>query len=88
MTIKFLGSGSAWVLAEENYQSNILITKNVDGEDKNFLYDAGSTISESLNAQDLKVQDIDSLYISHLHSDHSGGVEDIAFKTYFQPIEE
>ena len=86
MKIKFLGSGSAWVLADENYHSNILISKEIDGETKNFLYDAGSTISEALNAQDMKVQDLDTVYISHLHADHSGGIEDIAFKTFFQTL--
>lgn len=84
MTIKFLGSGSAWVFAEENFQSNILISKEVDGKTKNFLYDAGSTLSESMKAIEMKPQDLDSVYISHLHGDHSGGIEDLAFKTYFQ----
>ncbi len=102
MKIKFLGSGSAFTLAEENYQSNILITKEVEivneteeeiqngsgitytSSIKNLLYDAGSTIAESLNAADLSPQDLDSVYISHLHDDHSGGIEYIAFKTYFE----
>jgi len=103
MKIKFLGSGSAFVLAEENYQSNILISKDVENyeirpesqfggntiledkrETKHLLYDAGSTIAEALNAYDLKPQDLDSIYISHLHDDHAGGVEYIAFKTYFE----
>jgi ribonuclease BN (tRNA processing enzyme) len=82
--IKFLGSGSAWVFAEENFQSNILISKEVDGYERNFLYDAGTTISESLEYHKIKPQDIDTLFISHLHADHSGGVEDLGFKTYFQ----
>ena len=46
MKIKFLGSGSAFTLAEENYQSNILISINIDKEIKYFLYDAGSIIAE------------------------------------------
>jgi len=103
MQIKFLGSGSAFTLAEENYQSNILITKSVEDiktsiasmgaanamyegvkSDKHLLYDAGSTLAESLNAQGLVPQDLDSIYISHLHDDHAGGIEYIAFKTYFE----
>lgn len=82
--ITFLGSGSAFTLAEENYQSNILISKKVQNLTKHFLYDAGSTIAESLNAQKLIPQDLDTIYISHLHDDHAGGIEYIAFKTYFE----
>ena len=44
MKITFLGSGSAFVLGEENYHSNILIE---DG-DENLLYDAGTTIGDAL----------------------------------------
>ena len=80
MKIKFLGSGSAFTLAEENYQSNILITK----EDKHLLYDCGTTIPEALNEAGLKPQDLDSIYVSHLHADHAGGIEYIGFKTYFE----
>ena len=50
MKIKFLGSGSAFTLAEENYQSNILISTNIDKEIKYFLYDAGSIIAEYPNS--------------------------------------
>jgi ribonuclease BN (tRNA processing enzyme) len=101
--VKFLGSGSAFVFAEENYQSNILFTKEVETqkvhessqftgdttyqnvkESKHLLYDAGETCAEALKAQDMIPQDLDSIYISHLHGDHSGGIESIAFKTYFQ----
>ena len=80
LEINFLGSGSAFTLAEENYQSNILISK----DNKHLLYDAGSTIAEALNSAGLVPQDLDTIYISHLHDDHAGGVEYIGFKTYFE----
>lgn len=81
--IKFLGSGSAFVLGKENYQSNIVISRNSPDGAKNFLYDCGTTIADSLDASNLEPQDLDSIYISHLHADHAGGVEYIAFKTFF-----
>jgi ribonuclease BN (tRNA processing enzyme) len=83
MRIEFLGSGSAFVLAEENYQSNILLSKIVDGEQKRLLFDAGTTIAESLNAAGYEPKDIDSIFISHLHADHAGGVEYLGFKNFF-----
>jgi len=79
MKITFLGSGGAFSLAKENYHSNILLEE--DGA--NFLYDCGSTIGEALNDKGLEPKDIDSIYISHLHGDHCGGIEYMAFKTYF-----
>jgi ribonuclease BN (tRNA processing enzyme) len=80
MEINFLGSGSAFVLGNENYNSNIIISNN----GKNLLYDCGITIPEALDTQGLKPQDIDAIYISHLHADHAGGIEYIAYKTFFE----
>jgi len=80
MEITFLGSGGAFTLPKENYQSNILISK----DDKNLLYDCGTTIPEALDAQGFNPQDLDTIYISHLHADHAGGIEYVAFKTYFE----
>ena len=102
MIIKFLGSGSAFVLAEENYQSNILFEKTIEEEQfnasehntvstgfktvtKRLLMDAGTSIAESLNANNLQPTDIDAIFISHLHGDHVHGLEYIGFKTYFIP---
>jgi len=102
MKIKFLGSGSAFVLGKENYQSNILLSKDTEVrkkidtpagmpgmiqrniETKHLLYDVGTTIPDALDEAGLKPQDLDSIYISHLHGDHAGGIEYIAFKTYFE----
>lgn len=83
MKIEFLGSGSAFVLAEENYHSNILLSKEVNGETKTFLFDAGTTIAESLAARGYEPKDINHIFISHLHADHAGGVEYLGFKTFF-----
>jgi ribonuclease BN (tRNA processing enzyme) len=79
MKIKFLGSGSAFVNHEENFQSNILISEGTS----NLLYDCGTTINDALLFNSVSLQDITDIYISHLHADHAGGVEFVAFKTYF-----
>ena len=79
MKLTFLGSGSAFVLAEENYQSNILI----ETDDHTMLFDAGTTIPDALNALGKTVNSFDSIFISHNHADHVGGLEYIGFKKYF-----
>ena len=77
MKIKFIGTGSAHCL--ENYQTNIIIEKN----NKRLLFDAGSDAKWSLNNAGLSYLDIDAIYITHLHADHIGSLEDIAFCSYF-----
>jgi len=93
MKIKFLGVGSAFTTSEY-YQSNMLITAP---SGKQLLLDCGSDIRFSLGesadpgadrtcAEEQSVKkEIDAVYISHLHSDHIGGMEWMAFKTYFTP---
>jgi ribonuclease BN (tRNA processing enzyme) len=53
------------------------------------LIDCGSDIRFSLQEADIPLgniaSEIDAVYISHLHSDHIGGVETIALSAYFSP---
>lgn len=80
MKITFLGSGSAFCM--DNWQSNILIeTDQPDGQ--KMLFDCGGDIRWSLKDVGLSALDIDSVYISHLHADHIGGLEYLAFVSYF-----
>ena len=79
MKIIFAGTGSAFTM--ENYQTNTVIQRN----GKNLLIDAGMDIRFSLRDVGMSYKDIDSLYITHLHSDHVGGVEWLAFITFFDP---
>lgn len=79
MKLTFLGSGSAFTLGKENYHSNILI----ESEGKTLLYDAGTTIPDALDMQGYSVEDIQNIFISHNHADHSGGLEYVGFKRYF-----
>jgi ribonuclease BN (tRNA processing enzyme) len=79
MKIKFLGTGSAFCL--NNFNSSYLITNN----GKNLLFDAGTDIRFALKESRLSYKDIDSVYISHLHADHCGGIEYLAFCSFFDP---
>lgn len=85
MTYKltFLGSGSAFTpLWGDNYQSN-MVFQSPSG--KKLLIDCGTQAPMSLHEQGWSFFDIDAVYVSHLHADHIGGLEEFSFKTYFTP---
>lgn len=79
MKIKFLGVGSQFSTMEY-YHSNMLITSQ---SGKKMLLDCGSDAKFSLSECRIAPNDIDAVYISHLHSDHIGGMEWMAVSTYF-----
>jgi len=82
MIFKALGSGSAFCNPRKNYQSNFFVERN----GKRLLIDAGMTIQPAILDQGLTLNDFDAMYLTHQHADHIGGVEFIAFSTYFVPI--
>jgi len=79
MKLTFLGSGSAFSM--KNFQTNVLVENN----GKKLLIDCGTDIRFSLAEVGLSFKDIDAIYISHLHADHIGGLEYMAFCSYFTP---
>lgn len=80
MEFYVIGSGSAFTM--KNWQSNFLIRHN----GKNLLIDCGGDIRFALDEFNLKVSDIDAVYISHAHADHIGGLEWLGFCTLFNPM--
>ena len=84
-SIIFLGVGSAFTTAQY-YQSNLLITS---GNGKTMLIDCGSdarfSLAEWSQKQNRPMPNIDAVYTSHLHADHIGGLEWLAFTSYFNP---
>lgn len=80
MELQFLGSGSAFSKITENFQSNMVV-KSDSGH--YLLIDCGSDARHSLAALGLGQEDIESVYISHLHADHAGGLEWLAFTSRF-----
>lgn len=78
----FLGSGSAFTVGTDNYQSNMLL---ISEKGEKLLLDCGSDIRFSLHRENLSYRDITDIYISHLHSDHVGGLEYVGFSQRFDP---
>ena len=78
MKIQFVGAGSAF--NKEDGQSNMLVIAN---SGKKLLIDCGTYCWQFAKMINVGYKDIDALYISHLHADHVGGIEEMAFCTYF-----
>ena len=77
MEITFLGISG---MLDKGFSSNILLDLGISGS---LLIDCGYDILESLEANNRSVEKIDNIYISHLHGDHCGGLERVAFYKYF-----
>lgn len=82
MKLQFLGTGGAFTNIKDNYQSNMVLHA---ASGRCLLIDCGSDARHSLAAQGYSYKNIDAVYISHLHADHVGGLEWLAFTTYFDP---
>jgi ribonuclease BN (tRNA processing enzyme) len=82
MKIIFLGSGSAFTLGEDNFHCNLLL---VGDQERNLLIDCGSDLRFSLHQAGFTPCHVTDIYISHLHSDHIGGLEYLGFSTLFDP---
>lgn len=81
MKIKFLGVGGAFAPITKG-NSNMLLTEN----NKNFLVDCGTTAQYIIRDEwKMSHSDIDTVWVSHLHADHIGGLEWMALMSYFVP---
>jgi ribonuclease BN (tRNA processing enzyme) len=79
MIIRFIGVGSQFS-GQDLYQSNMVITTS---SGKRLLVDCGGDARFSLAECGMSAQDLDAVYLSHLHADHIGGMEWLALSTYF-----
>ena len=82
MKLTFLGTGSAFTVGTGNYHSNMLLASP---SGKKLLIDCGTDARFSLFEQNLSYRDITDIYISHLHADHSGGLECLGLQVKFDP---
>ena len=76
MKITIIGTGSAF--SAINYNTCYLLEE--DG--RRMLIDCGQQVLAGLRAQHVDINSIDDIYISHLHADHIGSLEAMAFMRY------
>lgn len=77
MTFTFLGTGSAF---SKKYGNNsCLVTVKQGDVSKNLLIDCGRTAPDDLHNSGYKWEDIDAIFITHLHGDHVYGLEEAGF---------
>lgn len=69
LKIKFIGTGSAKTSLKRNFTSLLINTHS-----ENILIDCGEGISRALLQQNIELNSIDKIIISHLHSDHFAGL--------------
>lgn len=81
MKLLFLGVFSFMATGKDVFQANMLI-ESENGQ--KLLLDCGFDAKHALYAQGYDYKDIDAVYISHLHSDHIGGLEWLGFCNYFK----
>jgi ribonuclease BN (tRNA processing enzyme) len=81
MKITWVGVGGAFA-TKEQWQTNAVLTSKTG---KNLLLDCGGDVRHSTAEAGFAITDIDGVYISHLHGDHSYGAEWLAFLSYFHP---
>jgi len=80
--VKLIWLGTGTINSYDNYHTNALL---VSDSGHTLLIDCGGDIRWSLKEAGYTYKDINSVYISHLHGDHAGGLEWLGFCTYFDP---
>ena len=79
MKLTFIGRGGALMSPLSIGHSNMLFEE--DG--KKMLLDAGASAQFILPEMGIMANDIDAIYVSHLHNDHTGSIEWLGFYNYF-----
>lgn len=72
--VQMIGTGSAF--AKKYFNNNALVYCN----DYTLLIDCGITAPMALYQMGIKFDQIDGIFITHLHGDHVGGLEELAFQ--------
>jgi len=80
--IEILPVGVNGAFTVEGFHSSFLIR----WENNSLLFDCGFRTPAGLSKLNLGAEDIKSVYLSHLHLDHSGGLAELGFKRMFMKL--
>jgi len=75
----FLGTGGAFTDFRVNYHNNVFI----QSEGGNLLVDCGGTAVQSLKELGVPLGDVGGVYITHMHGDHVGGLEQLLWERFY-----
>lgn len=78
VTVTPIGVGDAFT--KLGFETNYLVQSG----DATLLIDCGTTASRALHALGKSIVDIDSVYISHLHLDHTAGLFELGIRRFFE----
>lgn len=78
MKITMIGTGNAF--AKAYYNNNAL----VETDQMKLLVDCGITLPHALYQAGRSFDELDGVLISHIHADHIGGLEELAFQMMFK----
>jgi ribonuclease BN (tRNA processing enzyme) len=75
--ITFLGTGSAF--SKKFGNNSAVVSVENEGITKNIMIDCGRTAPDDLANSEFSWNDIDAIFITHLHGDHVYGLEEAGF---------
>jgi len=78
LKVRMVGTGSAF---SKRFGNTSALVEFPSGY--NLLLDCGHTVPKGLHDLNISLQDIDGIFISHLHADHVGGLEEVALYNKF-----
>lgn len=77
LQIRMIGTGNAF--AKTYFNNNALVAVN----GRRLLIDCGITAPYALHRLSVPIEDLEGILITHIHGDHIGGLEEIAFRMKF-----
>ena len=83
LSIQMIGTGSAFTT--QFYHTSLLVRIHESTEDQfRLLVECGPTALRALSEQGLSLKDINGIFITHLHNDRIGGLEEVANKCRYE----
>lgn len=78
LQIQMLGTGNAF--AKKYFNNNALVSSNLF----TLLIDCGITAPMAFYTLGKRFDEIDGILVTHLHGDHIGGIEELAYQMYYK----